>query len=148
MIGILLVGHAQIGREMIHAVEHVLGPQPCLASVDTGPEQNLQAMRKALDQAIRLVDSGHGVLILIDIFGGTPCNLVLEACTGRGKIRVVSGYNLPLLIKALSLRANETDLDTLARKAIASGKRYMSMTGVGHDEITADPSSGERDSNA
>ncbi len=132
MIGIVLVGHAHIGREMVRAVEHVLGPQHQLASVDAGPEQDLRAMRKAMDQAIRLVDTGDGVLILADMFGGTPCNLALETRSGRGDIEIVSGYNLPLLIKALSLREHERALGTLARKAIASGRQYMDKARACH----------------
>ena len=127
MIGIVLIGHAHIGQEMIRAVEHILGPQPLLAAVDAGPRQHPQSMRDALIRAMRSCDTGDGVLLLTDMFGGTPCNLALEQIALRPGTEIISGYNLPLLIKALTLRTQASDVRTLARQAMAAGKQYLCM---------------------
>ncbi len=125
MIGIVLVGHTHIASEMLEAAEHVLGPQALITAIDTGPEQNPRALAEALDQAFHRCDVGDGILLLTDMFGGTPCNIALSTAARHAHVEVVSGFNLPLLIKALSLRSQTGDLNRLARQVVTSGRQYI-----------------------
>ncbi len=128
MIGIVLVGHRHIASEMLHAAEHVLGPQVLITAIDTGPEQNPRALAEALEQAFHSCNVGDGILLLTDMFGGTPCNIALSKASEHAHVEVVSGFNLPLLIKALSLRNQVEDLNQLAHQIVTAGRQYICLT--------------------
>lgn len=128
MIGLVVVAHEHIGEAMLAALDHVLGPQSLTASLSVGVDADMAAdmsqLRQRLDRLIKRCDSGDGVLLFADMFGGTPCNLAL-ACMRQHRIEVVSGFNLPMLVKAASLRQSITDLSRLAVKARESGRQHM-----------------------
>lgn len=126
MIGLVIVAHANIAREMLHAVEHVVGPQSLIEAVDIVADTDVDEARTNLRRVIARCDAGHGVLVATDMFGGTPCNLALS-CLERGKIEVVSGFNLPLLIKASKLRGEIEDVLKLARQVQETGRYHMHL---------------------
>lgn len=113
---------------MLGALEHVMGPQPLTASLGIGVDADISTdtneLQRRLDKLIERCDSGDGVLLFADMFGGTPCNVAL-ACMRKYKVEVVSGFNLPMLVKAASLRQSLTDLSLLARQSRESGRQHM-----------------------
>ncbi|MDQ6969373.1 MAG: PTS sugar transporter subunit IIA [Mariprofundus sp.] len=124
MIGIVLIGHSRIASEMLIALQHVVGEQPLIASVDATDDSSPEALTALLKQQIKTCDVGKGVLLLADMFGGTPCNVAM-GCLQAGRVEVISGFNLPLLIKATTLRHREQDLSVLARQVVKSGRQYI-----------------------
>lgn len=120
MIGILILAHGTLGESLLHCASHILGSRPRqLAQIGITPQDDPQLI---LPQAIRLMrtlDSGHGVLVLTDIFGGTPSNIASRLLI-PGKVEGASGVNLPMLIRALTYR-NEA-LATVVQKALSGGK--------------------------
>jgi len=128
MIGMVVVAHERIGEAMLAALDHVLGPQSLTASLSIGVDADIDAdmndLREKLDRLIKRCDGGDGVLLFADMFGGTPCNIAL-ASMQKHHVEVVSGFNLPMLVKAASLRQSTTDLSRLALKARESGRQHM-----------------------
>jgi len=124
MIGLILITHGDIGAEMLKAVEHVVGPQSLAKSLSVKADEDVDAVLSRLKEMIRKCNAGNGVLLLADMFGGTPCNLAL-ACTKIAGIEVLSGFNLPMLIKAATLRQSMTDVHLLAEKARDAGRYHM-----------------------
>ncbi len=130
MIGMVVVAHEHVGEAMLGAVEHVLGPQALAAALGIGANADIQADiskgQEHLYTLIKQCDAGDGVLLFADMFGGTPCNLALS-CIKKGNVEVVSGFNLPMLIKAATLRQTLTDLHLLARQARDAGRYHMHL---------------------
>lgn len=124
MIAIILIGHAHISREMRVGVEHVLGPQAQFESLDVEDSDQPEHIRQQLQTLIEQLDSGHGVLIFADMFGGTPCNVALSF-TAQNRVDVISGFNLPAVIKAVSMRKQSHPLSIVAREALTCGRQYM-----------------------
>ena len=126
-IGIIIVGHGNYGSALLRAAESILGPQEdCVAiSVDVAHEVD-EAVRRLTDAAERL-DRGQGVILLTDMFGGTPTNLAL-ALLGKHKAEVVTGVNLPMLLKVIEARASEP-LHDLASKTGEAGKEGIVVAG-------------------
>jgi PTS system mannose-specific IIA component len=121
----VLVTHGRLATEFIAALEHVVGPQRNVAAVCIGPEDDMELRRKEiLDSALR-VDEGEGVVVLTDMFGGTPSNLAISIID-KAKIEVIAGMNLPMLIKLASVRNTEklADAVTAARDA---GRKYINV---------------------
>jgi len=133
MIGIVLVGHAHIARETVRAMEHVLGAQPLVATVDAGLTQDAERMVEQLAAELARCDTGDGVLLLTDMFGGTPCNLAIGEAARHDRVQVVSGFNLPLLIKAVALRAQEMPLAELAAQLTRAGRQYIRHVSLKED---------------
>lgn len=127
MIGIVLIGHGHICSEMRAALEHVVGDQPLVEVLDVLNNGNLDKLSATMKSKVRSCDVGHGVLILADMFGGTPCNIAM-GCLQTDRIEVISGFNLPLLIKAASLRESENHLPTLAQQVLEAGRYYMCVS--------------------
>ena len=98
MIGLVLVTHGRLAAEFVTAMEHVVGPQEAIESICIGPEDDMEARRKDIAKAIAKVDGGGGVIILTDLFGGTPSNLAISLMK-TDKIEVIAGVNLPMLIR-------------------------------------------------
>ncbi len=132
MIGIVLVGHMKIASEMLAAMEHVVGKQPLMSAQDV-IDSNPEDIRTSLAAKIKACDIGKGTLLLADMFGGTPCNIAMGYLQPH-RVEVVSGFNLPLLIKAATLRHTETDLHLLAERVVQSGRMYMCTTPKKHDQ--------------
>lgn len=126
MIGILIVSHRQLGDALIDCVEFILGEKPeALTAISIDLRENAADLRAKIENGIRQVDKKHGVLILTDMFGGTPSNLSY-AFLEEGRIEVISGVNLPIVIKALNLREKK-DLSELAEFLENFGKKSISM---------------------
>ena len=134
MIGLILVTHGQLAREFISAMEHVVGPQDAIASVCIGPQDDAQACRDDISARIAEVDHGQGVIILTDLFGGTPSNLAISLLE-EGKVEVIAGINLPMLIRLARAR-QDMAVDDAVRAARDAGRNYITIA----SEFLARPS--------
>lgn len=125
MIGLVLVTHGHLATEFVIAMEHVVGPQKAIASVSIGPHDDMEEKREQISDSVAKVDDGKGVIILSDLFGGTPSNLAISFLE-RGKIEVIAGINLPMLIRLDGARKcmNVTDAVAAAKEA---GQKYISV---------------------
>ena len=126
MIGIVIVTHSQLGDALIEASEFIIGNRPeALVSVSIDLTESAEVLRTRIDEGIKKVQSKDGVLILTDMFGGTPSNLSYSFLE-EGRIEVISGVNLPILIQAANIRS-KMDLNTLAVKLEEFGKKSISL---------------------
>jgi PTS system mannose-specific IIA component len=125
MIGLVLVTHGRLAEEFIAATEHVVGPQEALRAICIGPDDDMDLRKTEIQEAVKEVDQGDGVIILTDMFGGTPSNLAL-ALMEKGKVEVLAGINLPMLVKVASLR-KDTPLEKAVSKAAESGRKYINV---------------------
>ncbi|HKH81359.1 MAG TPA: PTS sugar transporter subunit IIA [Methylovirgula sp.] len=123
MIGMVLVTHGELAREFRAALEHVVGPQKQIATVSVGPDDDMEQRRGEILAAVKHVDSGLGVVVLTDMFGGTPSNLAISVMNG-GHVEVVAGINLPMLIKLASIR-DVTSLEQAVLQAQDAGRKYI-----------------------
>ncbi|MFZ9500658.1 MAG: PTS sugar transporter subunit IIA [Beijerinckiaceae bacterium] len=125
MIGMVLVTHGCLATEFRAALEHVVGPQKQIATVTIGPEDDMEMRRKDILAAVAAVDAGDGVVVLTDMFGGTPSNLAISVMEGA-KVDVVAGINLPMLIKLASVR-EDASLEQAVLQAQDAGRKYISV---------------------
>ncbi|GAB5507062.1 MAG: PTS sugar transporter subunit IIA [Rhizobiaceae bacterium] len=125
MIGLVLVTHGRLAEEFKHAVEHVVGPQDCLETVSIGADDDMEKRRADILDAVGKVDTGAGVIVLTDMFGGTPSNLAISVMQ-PGSIEVVAGVNLPMLIKLTSVRRGD-DLASALEQAQEAGRKYINV---------------------
>ncbi len=125
MIGMVLVTHGRLAIEFRAALEHVVGRQNQLETVTIGPEDDMEQRRKDILAAIQSVDTGAGVILLTDMFGGTPSNLAISVMDGA-KVDVVAGINLPMLIKLASVRET-SPLEQAVVQAQEAGRKYISV---------------------
>ena len=125
MIGLVLVTHGRLASEFVTAMEHVVGPQPQVEAIAIGPEDDMEARRADIAAAIAKVESGKGVILLTDLFGGTPSNLAISLLK-RGKTEVIAGINLPMLIRLASARKTMKVIDAVAA-AREAGRKYISV---------------------
>jgi mannose PTS system EIIA component len=128
MIGVVICCHGKMGEGMRHAAEMIVGPQEQLSVVSVNPGDGGEDILKALNKAIAEVSKDDGALIVTDLFGGTPTNVGC-AVLKESNVEVVTGFNLPLLIKALTGRTEEVVLGELARTASEYGRRHISVAG-------------------
>ena len=128
MIGLVLVTHGRLAIEMIAALEHVVGPQAQVSPVCIGPEDDVEARRAEIVSCIEEVDDGAGVILLTDMFGGTPSNLAISVTEGR-KVEVIAGVNLPMLIKLASVRV-DTPLGQAALAGQDAGRKYINVASM------------------
>src|SRR6202789_4293623 len=122
MIGLVLVTHGRLAVEFRAALEHVVGPQNQIEAVTIGPDDDVEIRRKDIIEAVKRVDSGDGVAILTDMFGGTPSNLAISVMS-RPKVEVLAGINLPRLIKVVKVRAT-CPLEQAVAAAQEAGRKY------------------------
>lgn len=125
MIGLVLVTHGGLADEFRLAVEHVVGPQEAIKTISIGPEDDMDRRRDDIVQAVADVDSGNGVIILTDMFGGTPSNLAISVMS-NGTTEVIAGVNLPMLIKLVAVR-QENDMAKALAEAEDAGRRYINV---------------------
>ena len=125
MIGLVLVTHGRLAAEFLAAMEHVVGPQRQISAVCIGADDDIEQRRSEIVEAIRTVDDGGGVVVLTDMFGGTPSNLALS-CMNGGSVEVVAGINLPMLIKLASVRDEEPLADAVLH-AQEAGRKYINV---------------------
>jgi PTS system mannose-specific IIA component len=123
MIGMVLVTHGHLATEFRAALEHVVGPQKQLVSISIGPEDDMERRRREIIDAIAEADTGDGVVVLTDMFGGTPSNLAISVMNG-GKVEVLAGVNLPMLIKLASVR-DTAPLEQAVLQAQDAGRKYV-----------------------
>ena len=125
MIGMVLVTHGRLAAEFIAALEHVVGKQEHIAAVCIGPDDDMEQRRRDILNSIAAVDGGRGVVLLTDMFGGTPSNLAISVLD-RANVEVIAGMNLPMLIKLASLRGEET-LANAVSAAQEAGRKYINV---------------------
>ena len=125
MIGLVLVTHGSLAVEFIRAMEHVVGPQENTAAVCIGPDDDMEHRRADIQKAVSSVETGEGVIILTDMFGGTPSNLAISIMEAKS-IEVIAGVNLPILVKLASIRST-LDLQSAIAKAQEAGRKYINV---------------------
>lgn len=125
MIGMVLVTHGNLAEEFVHAMEHVVGDQPNVATVCIGPNDDMERRRSEIADKIAAVDAGEGVIILTDLFGGTPSNLAISLMQA-GKIEVIAGINLPMLIRLAKARGCMGVREAVAA-ARDAGRNYITI---------------------
>jgi len=123
MIGVVVVSHGQLAEEFVAAAEHILGPQRQMRAVAIGPDDDGEVKRAQIVTAVRAVDDGDGTIILTDMFGGTPSNLAISVIY-EGRIEVIAGVNLPMLVKLGEIRETAT-IEEAAHKAQEAGRHYI-----------------------
>lgn len=123
MIGLVLVSHGNLGVALRDAMEHVVGPQRNVATVSIEADADIETMRKEIAAKVAEVDSGDGVVVLTDMFGGTPCNLAMSMLN-RADVEVIAGVNLPMLVKLAKIRGSHT-LSDAVHVAEAAGRKYI-----------------------
>ena len=122
-IGVVLVTHGNLATELVKVMEHVVGPQDQLTTITIDPEDDMEKRREDILKSVQFVDKGLGVIILTDMFGGTPSNLAISIME-QAKIDIIAGVNLPMLIKLASVRSTETISDAVAQ-AREAGQKYI-----------------------
>ena len=125
MIGLVVVTHGRLAEEFIAAAEHVVGRLDAVRAVSIGPDDDMDMRRKEIISAAKACDQGDGVVILTDMFGGTPSNLAISVM-GGAKIEVIAGVNLPMLIKLAEVRA-KLPLHEAVMAAQEAGRKYISV---------------------
>lgn len=130
MIGIVIVAHGGLAREYLAALEHVVGPQSAVRTVAISPEDDRATKQAEICAAADSVDQGEGVVIVTDMFGGSPSNLSLRAC-GLANRRIMYGANLPMLIKLAKSRTKPVDV--AVELALESGRKYIDSQIVADD---------------
>ena len=125
MIGLVLVTHGRLASEFIVAMEHVVGPQKQIAPICIGPDDDMEERRQQIAEAIRTVDSGDGVIVLTDLFGGTPSNLAISLMKSEN-VEVIAGVNLPMLIRLEGAR-KVMGVHAAVAAAREAGRKYISV---------------------
>jgi PTS system mannose-specific IIA component len=125
MIGLVLVTHGKLAKEFRVAMEHVVGPQEAIETICIGPDDDMESRRADIAAAVAQVDDGSGVILLTDLFGGTPSNLAISLLDA-GKVEVIAGINLPMLIRLESARRTMSVTKAVAA-AREAGTKYISV---------------------
>ncbi len=125
MFGIILVSHGAIGAELLGALGQIVGPQEQAIAISIAPDEDMDICRKEILTSIAKVNTGDGVVILTDMFGGTPSNLALSVMPKTNAV-VLAGMNLPMLVKLVSMRESAKLLDAVS-EAAASGRKYIQL---------------------
>lgn len=125
MIGLVLVTHGHLAEEFRAALEHVVGPQEQIATICIGPDDDMEQRREDILKAVAEVDSDAGVILLTDMFGGTPSNMAISVMDEK-KIEVLAGVNLPMLIKLASVRSDRTITEAVS-EACEAGRKYINI---------------------
>ncbi len=125
MIGLVLVTHGRLAEEFKAALEHVVGPQEQVETISIGPDDDMEQRRQDILSAVEAANSGSGVVLLTDMFGGTPSNLAISVMDGKS-VEVVAGVNLPMLIKLASVRGDR-GLSEAVDEARQAGQKYISV---------------------
>jgi mannose PTS system EIIA component len=125
MIGLVIVTHGRLADEFIHAMEHVVGKQSNIEAICIGPDDRMDERRNDIAAAVTRVETGTGVIILTDMFGGTPSNLAISLLQ-EGKVEVVAGLNLPMLVKLARIRV-DWNLHKAAAAAQDAGRKYINI---------------------
>lgn len=125
MIGLVLVTHGRLAEEFRLALEHVVGPQKFIETICIGADDDMDQRRDDILDAVGRADTGHGVVILTDMFGGTPSNMAISVMN-TGKVEVIAGMNLPMLIKLAGIRG-EDNMEKALLEASEAGRKYINV---------------------
>jgi mannose PTS system EIIA component len=125
MIGMVLVTHGALAIEFKSALEHVVGPQDFVETVAIGPDDDMEERRNDILRCVDAADQGRGVVILTDMFGGTPSNLAISVMQNR-EVEVIAGVNLPMLVKLARVRA-DLDIKAAVTQAADAGRKYINV---------------------
>ena len=125
MIGLVIVTHGRLADEFVKAMEHVVGPQTAVQAICIGPDDDMERRRRDILKACESVNSGGGVILLTDMFGGTPSNLAISVMD-QTQAEVIAGLNLPMLIKLASIRGKDS-LERCVALAQEAGRKYISV---------------------
>jgi PTS system mannose-specific IIA component len=125
MIGMVIVTHGRLALELIAALEHVVGRQANITAVCIGPDDDMEQRRSHILESVGKAEEGNGVILLTDMFGGTPSNLAISIMD-RASVEVIAGVNLPMLIKLASVRQTES-LEEAAQSAQEAGRKYINI---------------------
>jgi len=125
MIGMVLVTHGRLAAEFIGALEHILGPQENVSAICIGPDDDMEQRREDILRSVADVDDGDGVVVLTDMFGGTPSNLAISIMK-EAKVEVIAGVNLPMLIKLSDMRDGHSMAEAV-EQAQESGRKYINV---------------------
>jgi mannose PTS system EIIA component len=125
MIGLVIVTHGRLAEEFVSAMEHVVGPQKLVEAVCIGPDDNMETRRQDIIKAVAAAEMGDGVIVLTDMFGGTPSNLAISILE-EANIEVIAGVNLPLLVKLASVRKS-SGMATAVTEACDAGRKYIKL---------------------
>ena len=125
MIGMVLVTHGALAHEFKSALEHVVGPQDNVETIAIGPDDDMEQRRDDILRAVDTADQGQGVVILTDMFGGTPSNLAISVMQQR-EVEVIAGVNLPMLVKLARIRA-DFDIKRAVKEAADAGRKYINV---------------------
>ena len=129
MIGIVIVAHGGLAREYLAAVEHVVGPQSAMRAIAIEDDHDRTKKQAEIHAATAAVDQGQGVVVVTDMFGGSPSNLSLMACAGGSERRIIYGANLPMLIKLAKSR--DLPLPEAVSVALDAGRKYINSLDMG-----------------
>ena len=141
MIGLILVTHGRLADQFVEAMEHVVGKQSAVETVCIGPNDDMEQRRSEIANAIKSVDAGQGVIILTDLFGGTPSNLAISLLEA-GKVEVIAGINLPMLIRLAGARSKMGVVEAV-EAAQQAGRNYITVASelLGDDAKTGEAAS-------
>jgi PTS system mannose-specific IIA component len=128
MIGVIIVTHANLAKEFVAALEHVVGPQQQIEAISIAPSDDMEERRNTILAAAKRVNSGDGTIILTDMFGGTPSNLAISVMEA-GTIEVIAGVNLPMLVKLARIREEVRLIDAL-KQAQEAGRKYIHVASL------------------
>jgi PTS system mannose-specific IIA component len=121
----VLVTHGRLAAEFVAALEHIVGPQQAIAAICIGPDDDMEQRRREILESVARVENGDGVVLLTDMFGGTPSNLAISVLD-RAKVEVIAGVNLPMLIKLARIRGEQRLADAVAQ-AQEAGRKYINV---------------------
>ncbi len=125
MIGLVLVTHGRLAEEFLQALEHIVGPQKNVAAVCIDPDDDMEERRQEIIDKVKSAQDGDGVVLLTDMFGGTPSNLAISVLE-QDKVEVIAGINLPMLIKLASVRGKES-LQRAVAQSQEAGRKYINV---------------------
>ena len=128
MISLIIVTHGNLAQEFVAALEHVVGPQQQIKAISIFPNDDMEERRNAIVEAATSVGSGDGVIILTDMFGGTPSNLSISVMDS-GSVEVIAGVNLPMLVKLARIR-EEAPLEDALKQAQDAGRKYIHVASL------------------
>lgn len=128
MIGIVIVGHGALPSEFVASLKHILGDVRQVKPINICVDDDMEEDRRDIQKAVASVDTGHGVIILTDMFGGTPSNLAISLLGGERKVEIIAGVNLPMLIKLVEIRGTCT-FEEAIQQAQEAGRKYVHVAG-------------------
>lgn len=126
MVGLVIAAHGHLAEELIHTAEQIVGTLPNVAACSVEPGASAEDVRGSIRQAVKQVDDGDGVVVMADLLGGSPCTQSMTLC-GKATLEVVTGVNLPMLLKATSLRQQSIKPHQLAETLVAYGQRNIAL---------------------